>query len=203
MLGKVSRSPITLTKPPRNAHSSPFSDIQENKRIITRFEFQERKEQHIKDLAYKIYKAKEQRCGFDMDILNAVIAWNRIPFTFTIQCCSGTPGDHSPHDKYSTRPLNFSQVPPHGWLMAHSLSADSHFDEFRTRLKQIEGITIVSDEHLGADRTEGINFHYLRFWVPEKIHKENKDLRYLNRCWGKLERFLKKFYGSYRHDFYY
>ena len=175
--------------------------VYERSSAVTWEEFQKRKKRCMEELEEKIQLTKEipGTHYFDMDILGVVRAWNRIPLTWTATTCSGTPNDHWPKDKWGTRFWNYEQVPPNGWLCANSYAADPGFEDFRQGLRQIEGIDVCKDHLRDDEGYVGLHFHFIRFWVPEDIVKENTDLLYLNRCWDKVEAFLKEFYDIHCH----
>lgn len=172
--------------------------VYERSSAVTWEEFQKTKRRNLEQLEKTVALTKELRGHwFDLDIEDAVRAWNRIPFTRTGQSCSGTPNDHGPKDKWGTRFRNYQRVPPNGWLSANSYAADPRFEAFDKELRQIEGISFRADELRDDEGYAGLHLHIIEFWVPEDLVRENKDLLYLNRCWDRVEDFAKEFYDRH------
>jgi hypothetical protein len=164
---------------------------------ITWQEFQERKNRTLKEIleraASRVEFGYPSRYDLDLDMLPIIANWNKIPFSFTIESCSGTPGEHKHREgKYS--PVNGREGNPHAYLYAHSYMAHPAFDKFQSFLEQklSDKADIRKSGPHSLSGYEGIYLHCIKLWVPEQVIASG-DFGYLDRFWKEFNSQLRDF----------
>jgi hypothetical protein len=159
-------------------------------------EFQGMKHKELRDVLKRYEKRMKYRRpdlnSLDRDMLPVILAWDDIPFSFTIEGCSGTPGEHKHKNGYS--PVGGCKCNPHAYLLALSYMGHPKFNDFRDFLENnLSGKADISESH---ERDQwgsgGIYLHVINLWVPEKV-QQSGDLEYLDRFWEGFETELERY----------
>lgn len=152
-------------------------------KTITWQEFQRRKDRERKEILQRVATRVEDgyssHYSLDLDMLPIINEWDKVPFSFTISSCSGTPTEHR-REGYS--PVNGYGGNPDAWFLAHSYMDHPLFPRFKELVENTVGNKAdLSKSHVhGQGGYEGIYLHIVDVRVPEEI-KQRGDLKYLDR----------------------
>jgi hypothetical protein len=148
-------------------------------------EFVTRKHRNLREVleraAATIESGVGSRYNLDLGMLPTISLWDRLPFSFTTQTCSGMPKEHE-SNKYSS--VNGYAGNPNAILYAHSYMKHPLFNKFNGFLEQdIESRADMKKSKVhGLKEYEGLYLHLMEVWVPEEVQKSG-DLEYLDRFW--------------------
>jgi len=163
-------------------------------------EFVERKDRTRKEVLERAAARVEAGCpsryNLDLDMLPIISTWDRIPFSFTTQSCSGTPKEHN-CKHYS--PVNGLEGNANSILYAHSYMGHPLFEPLRSFLEASianEADTTKSHAH-GLKEYGGLYLHMIEVWVPEEV-KASGNLEYLDGFWNRFNRDLKEFVQEHK-----
>ncbi len=165
-------------------------------------EFQSRKHEERKEIlklvASRIEEGHDFNYNLDLDIVPLVNTWDDIPFSFTIDSCSGTPKEHGWRKGYGH--YAGLETNPNAALTAHSYIAHPLFERFKIFLEESlsEKADLSKSNVHGLEGYEGIYLHSISVWVPEEI-KQSGDLKYLDKFWKDFHNNLKEFISDYRY----
>ena len=157
----------------------------ELEKTITWQEFQERKDQERRKIlqraATRVESGYSSHYSLDLDMLPIINELDKIPFSFTIFSCSGTPKEHR-SEEYS--PVNGLKENPDAILYAHSYMVHPLFPKFKDLVERIveDKADLSKSCAHGGKGYEGIYLHIVNIRVPEEI-KQKGDLEYLDRFW--------------------
>jgi len=162
---------------------------------VTWKEFQKRKERNRIDVldkaALRVERGRPSHIALDLDMLPIINRWDKIPFSYTVSSCSGTPIEH---DRGGYGPVNGQPGGPHAMLYTNSFIAHPRFERFKSFLETYLSGKADTSKSSPHDQEEfmGIYLHVIKVQVPEAVI-EAGNLEYLDIFWKDFHTELKRF----------